>query len=96
MPFLIAGNARFEEPEDSPVQESAIAGKGEGRYYLIKSVSGQKNTKNFWWQQIPKTTAFNLFSDLRKRESKVLPNLRQKFAKFWKEKKATGRCAFCS
>jgi len=28
-------------------------------YYQIKSVGGQKNTKNFWWSKIPKTTAFN-------------------------------------
>jgi hypothetical protein len=25
----------------------------------MKSASGQKNTKNFWWPKIPKTTAFN-------------------------------------
>src|SRR5262249_4967051 len=47
------------EPEDSSLQESAIAGKGESRYYVIKSASGQKNTKNFWPPKIPKTTAFN-------------------------------------
>jgi hypothetical protein len=28
-------------------------------YYPIKSASGQKNKKNFWWPKIPKTTAFN-------------------------------------
>jgi len=52
-------NFQLEEPEDSPFQASAIAGKGECRYYAIKSASGQKNTKNFWWPKIPKTTAFN-------------------------------------
>jgi hypothetical protein len=26
---------------------------------VIKSASAQKNTKNFWWPIIPKTTAFN-------------------------------------
>jgi hypothetical protein len=26
---------------------------------VTKSASGQKNTKNFWWPKIPKTTAFN-------------------------------------
>jgi len=36
-----------------------MAGKGESRYYVIKSASGQKNTKNFWWPKFPKTTAFN-------------------------------------
>jgi hypothetical protein len=26
---------------------------------VIKSASGQKNTKNFWWPKIPKTAALN-------------------------------------
>jgi hypothetical protein len=42
---------------------------------------------NFDWEFGLRSNFCPLFPDLRKRQSKVLPTLRQKFAKFWKEKK---------
>jgi hypothetical protein len=39
-------------PEDSPFQESATSGKGEGRFYVMKSIAAMKTAKKFWW---PKT-----------------------------------------
>ena|SRR5215510_6596268 len=66
----------------SPLQEFTAAGNGEGRLYLMRSASDQKNAKIFWWPKNSLKTTFK--NRARPPNYRMTVSLRQLYAKYGK------------